>query len=123
MTEKKKPLFEQQARRLLDEAASRLDEATAARLRAARARAWQLADAAAPHAPARRPRVRWWLPVGSLAVAGVVVAVAGVLWFATPAGAPLTGFEDIELLASKENPEFYAELEFYHWLASRVDAG
>jgi hypothetical protein len=120
MTKKNVPLLEQQARRLLDEAASRLDGTTVARLRAARARAWQLADAAAP---VRRPRARGWLPLGSVALTGAVVAVAGVLWFATPAGAPLTGFEDIELLASKENPEFYAELEFYHWLASRVDAG
>ena len=65
---------------------------------------------------------RWWLPVGSVALAGVTVAVVGVLWFGTPAGIPVNGFEDIELLASKESPDFYAELEFYHWLASRVDA-
>lgn len=120
MTEKNDPLLEQQARRLLDEAASRLDETTVTRLRGARARAWQLAETAPA---ARRPRVRWWLPLGSAALGLVALAVVSALWFATPAGAPLSGIEDIELLASKENPEFYAELEFYQWLASRVDAG
>lgn len=122
MTGKNDPLLEQQARRLLDEAASRLDETTVARLRGARARAWQLAETA-PAPAARRPRARWWLPLGSAALGLVAVAVVSALWFATPTGAPLTGIEDIELLASKENPEFYAELEFYQWLASRVDAG
>ncbi|MBI3576047.1 MAG: hypothetical protein HY083_10425 [Gammaproteobacteria bacterium] len=122
MTDRKNPLLESQAKQLLDKSARELDDTTVARLRAARARAWQRA-AATPPAPVRRPRPRWWLPVGSVALAGVTVAVVGALWFATPAGAPLTGIEDIELLASKETPEFYAELEFYQWLASRVDAG
>lgn len=121
MTDRKNPSLESLATQLLDKSARELDDTIVARLRAARAGAWQRA-AAAPTAPMRRPRPRWWLPVGSVAFAGVTVAVVGVLWFGTPAGIPVNGFEDIELLASKESPDFYTELEFYHWLASRVDA-
>jgi hypothetical protein len=121
MTDRKDPLLESRAKQLLDKSARELDDTTVARLRAARAGAWQRA-AATPPAPVRRPHPRWWLPVGSVALAGVTVAVVGALWFGTPAGVPANGFEDIELLASKESPDFYAELEFYQWLASRVDA-
>lgn len=121
MTDDTDRKLETQARRLLDDAAQNLDAETVARLRAARARAWQVAEQE-PHMPAPRPRRRWWLPVGGLAVAGVVLVIAGALWFAAPGGAPIAGFEDVELLASKESPEFYAELEFYNWLANRTDA-
>lgn len=121
MTDDKDRKLETQARRLLDDTAQNLDADTVARLRAARARAWQLAEQA-PRPDAVRPRRRGWLPVGGLAVAGVVLAIAGTLWFAAPGGAPIAGFEDVELLASKESPEFYTELEFYNWLANRTDA-
>jgi hypothetical protein len=120
MTNETDRKLEAQARRLLDDAAQNLDADTVARLRAARARAWQLAEQT-PRTAAR-PRSRWWLPVGGLAVAGIVLAVAGTLWLAAPGGAPVAGLEDVELLASKESPEFYAELEFYNWLANRTDA-
>lgn len=121
MTDDTDRKLEAQARRLLDDAAQNLDADTVAQLRAARARAWQVAEQA-PSASAPQPRHRWWLPVGGLAVTGIVLAIAGTLWFAAPGGAPIAGFEDVELLASKEAPEFYAELEFYNWLANRNDA-
>ncbi len=121
MTDETDRKLETQARRLLDDAAQNLDADTVARLRAVRARAWQLAEQEV-RSPAPKPRRRWWLPVGGLAVAGIVLAVAGTLWFAAPGGEPVTGFEDVELLASKESPEFYTELEFYNWLADRTDA-
>ncbi len=121
MTDEMNRKLEMQARRLLDDAAQKLDAGIVARLRAARAQAWQLAEQA-PRTPVTRPRPRWWLPVGGFAVAGIVLAIAGTLWFAAPGGAPVAGFEDVELLASKESPEFYAELEFYNWLANRTDA-
>lgn len=122
MTDRKAPLFESQVKQLLDKSARELDDTAVARLRAARARAWQRA-ATAPRALARRPHPRWWLPVGSVALAGVTLATVGALWFGAPAGAPANDFEDIELLASRESPDFYAELEFYRWLAGRIDAG
>ncbi len=121
MTDETDRKLETQARCLLDDAAQNLDADIVTRLRAARAHAWQLAEQA-PRAPASRPRRRWWLPVGGIAVAGVVLAIAGTLWFAAPGGAPVTGLEDAELLAARESPEFYAEIEFYNWLANRADA-
>lgn len=122
MTEPNDSMLARQAKRLLDEAAQNLDADTLARLRAARARAWQRAEQES-RTPMKRPRSHWWLPVGGLAVAGLVLAVAGTLWLVSPGGVPLTGLEDAELLAAKESPEFYAEIEFYHWLAQRNDAG
>lgn len=118
MTEPQDPQLESQAKRLLNQSVAGLDDATAARLRAARARAWQLAETA----PLKQRRARTWWALGSVALAGVTAAVVGLLWFGTPTGAPSLGFEDIELLAATDNPEFYADLEFYHWLASRSDA-
>ncbi len=118
MTDDNDPMLERHAKRLLDDAANDLDADTLARLRAARARAWQRAGAE----PVRRPRRRGWLAVGGLAVAGIVLALAGTLWLATPGGTPLLGVEDAELLASGESPEFYAEIEFYQWLAQRNHA-
>lgn len=121
MTHETDPRLETQARRLLDDAAQNLDADTVTRLRTARARAWQLAGET-PRPAVARPRPRWWLPVGGLAIAGIVLAVAGTLWFAAPGGAPVAGLEDVELLASKESPEFYADIEFYNWIADRTDA-
>lgn len=117
MTEHDDPTLERHAKRLLDCAANDLDADTLARLRAARARAWQRAASE----PGPRPRRRGWLAVGGLAVAGLVLAVAGTLWTALPGSTPLGGVEDAELLASKESPEFYAEIDFYQWLAHAND--
>ncbi|MEN8142030.1 MAG: hypothetical protein ABFQ82_00360, partial [Thermodesulfobacteriota bacterium] len=33
----------------------------------------------------------------------------------------LLGLEDVEILASVESPDFFAELEFYNWLAEQRD--
>jgi hypothetical protein len=107
-------------RRLLRESERGCDEFTVARLRAARLRALD----------AKRPR--FLLPSGKtmsgFATAGVVAALAGVLWFNTPSDLPIprgseTAVADIEMLATKESPEFYTDMEFYNWLASETDAG
>jgi len=117
MMERDDPMLERNIKRLLDDAANDLDADTLARLRAARARAWQRAEVE----PGFRRQRRGWLAVGGLAVAGLALAVAGTLWTVTPRGTPLGGIEDAELLASKESPEFYAEIDFYQWLAQRND--
>lgn len=31
------------------------------------------------------------------------------------------GLEDVEILVSEESPEFFAELDFYNWLAEQKD--
>jgi hypothetical protein len=111
-------LFLQRARAALDAAAQNLDAPTAGRLRAARRRA--LAGAG----PKSHPRAAWWLPLGSAAAAGLVLVLGAMLWLGTPNGrVPVASMDDMELLTAKDNPEFYAELEFYRWLASQRDAG
>lgn len=102
------------ARQVLDTRARDLDEITSARLRAARLRAL---DA--------RPVPRWrsqWVALAGVATAAIaVVLVAGPLWL-RPAGPPplsVAGLEDLELLSTREHPEFFGDLEFYDWLAHR----
>jgi hypothetical protein len=102
------------ARRALDAAARQLDALTLARLRAARLRALDQVR------PAARGRPDWRLAAGGFAAAGVATLVAVVLlWFSAPAPLTVAGIDDLELLSTQENPEFYADLDFYHWLASR----
>ena len=57
------------------------------------------------------------------ATAGIVLAVAGLLWFSAPNGNPMqASLGDIELLAADEHPDFFTELEFYEWLEGSEDA-
>jgi len=106
------------AKRALDDAEKNLDAGTVARLRAARR--------AAIEQGLRRPsrmRPGWLLPVGGFATAAIVLSVAGLLWFSAPNPNLLqTNVSDIELLAAHENPEFFADLDFYDWLENNNDA-
>ncbi len=106
-------------RRLLQESERACDELTVARLRAARLRALD----------ARRSRflLPSWKAISGFATAGAVAALAGILWFNLPSDLPIprgneTAIADIEMLATKESPEFYTDIEFYDWLASEPDA-
>jgi hypothetical protein len=107
------------AKRALDDAEKNLDGGTVARLRAARREAIEQG--------LRRParlRPGWLLPVGGFATAAIVFAVAGLLWFSAPNPNLLqTNVSDIELLTAHENPEFFADLDFYDWLDNDSDAG
>jgi hypothetical protein len=108
----------QATRRLLEKSEREVDELTVARLRAVRLRAL---DAIA------HSRLASWWSLGGIASAGIAAALAGLLWFNTPSelSAPSqheTASVDMELLATKENPEFYTELDFYDWLAGDADA-
>ena len=122
MTDRKEKHFFDEARWILKVAEENLDAATLSRLRAARARAL---DAVTPRDYARTRRPAWLLPVGSFAAAGVVLAVASMLWFTVPAGnsGSLADIENLDLLTAVDNPEFYADLDFYRWLASQNNAG
>jgi hypothetical protein len=121
MNEQDERRFTESARRALDEAAERLDAGTLERLAAARR---QALDAARAARGARAPggSRRWLWPATAVAFASATVAAVALwLWFASPA-APLNGFEDLELLAAQEHPEFYQDLDFYVWLASQTPA-
>ena len=106
------------AKRALDEAEKNLDAGTVTRLRTARLEAIEQG--------LRRPsrmRPGWLLPLGGFATAAIVFAVAGLLWFSTPNPNLLqANVSDIELLTAHENPEFFADLDFYDWLEDNNDA-
>ncbi|MCR4301292.1 MAG: DUF3619 family protein [Sulfuricaulis sp.] len=111
--------FLQHAKRALDAAEKNIDAGTVARLRAARRQAIEqgLQKTA-------RERPGWLLPVGGFVTAGIALAVAGLLWFSAPNGNLMqAGVGDMELLAGKESPDFFAELEFYEWLEHQANAG
>ena len=114
----KEDKFLKHAKRSLDTAEKNLDAGTVARLRAARREAIEQGLSK----PARA-RPGWLLPVGGFATAGIVLAVAGLLWFSAPNGNPMqASLGDIELLAADEHPDFFTELEFYEWLEGSEDA-
>lgn len=118
MTTDKDQEFIQAAKAVLDATEQQLDAGTRARLREARQRAlgaheqrrwWRRADR--------------WMPAGALATGVAALAVAAYLWFSLPpADMPPTGMEDLELLATQDSIDFYADLDFYHWLTTQ-DAG
>jgi hypothetical protein len=106
------------AGRLLRQTERDLDELTIARLRAARLRAVEQAGRRSSGA---------WLSGGAI-TAGLAFALAGLIWLTAPSdlaapARPVEMVADLDLLLTKENPEFYADLEFYDWLASQPDAG
>ena len=107
------------AKHALDDAEKNLDAGTVGRLRAARREAIEQG--------LRRPshmRPGWLLPAGGFATATIVFAVAGLLWFSAPNLILLqVNVSDIELLTAHENPEFFADLDFYDWLDNDSDAG
>jgi hypothetical protein len=114
----KEDKFLQDAKRALDATEQNLDAGTVARLRATRRQAIEQGL----HKPARA-RPGWLLPVGGFATAGIVLAVAGLLWFSAPNNHLMqTGVSDIELLTAHENPDFFTELEFYEWLEGNENA-
>ena len=111
--------FVAQIKRTLDDSADNLEAGVRSRLTRARHRALE----------SRRAR----LPARLLTLRRVMVAAAAVLVLAVgvmvnlnePAGPQhYSEIEDIELLATGDNPDFFVELDFYTWLAEEVeDAG
>lgn len=100
------------AKHLLDQAERDLDAGTVARLRAARQQAIEQGRGRSTHL-----RPGWRLTVRGLVTAAVVLAVAGWLWFSVPDTQPVPpSVDDLGLLSAQENPEFFADLNFYDWL-------
>ncbi len=97
----------------LDHEAERLDEDSQRSLRLARATA--LATTEKPR------RGKLWLDVSMISM---VVVVAVALYLVTPEQAQLAPvFDDLEMLAGSEEPEFYQELDFYYWLEAQNEQG
>jgi hypothetical protein len=111
--------FLDNARRTLDTAANDIDELTSARLRAARLRALDTGRRVPPW------RRGWIVVTGGFAAAGLAALVATALLWVTPptphAPVSIADADDLELLATQENPDFFDELDFYDWLADHED--
>ena len=113
--------FEKRTREVLEESAAKLDGRTLSRLNQARRAA--LAGLAKPV----RHAWRWYLPAGAAAA-----AVLAVMVWTGPIGNPNTvvaeansAFEDIDLLADGEAPDFVSDgedVEFYEWAEGEIES-
>ena len=108
--------FLERVRGTLDDSVDNLDAGTLSRLTQARHRA--LAEAKS------RPSQRgpsFWFSLAGLAAATAVVFLAILLTRQPSRPQYYSGLEDVEILATGENPEFFVDLEFYAWLAEEID--
>jgi len=112
--EQEKRLLEK-AKGLLSEAAENLDSQTKRRLERIRLDALSAADEKeAPFFPRSR-----WVTAGAFAAAGMAAA-AVFFWLRTSTGDfPNRHTEDFEIIASGESIDFYENLDFYRWLATK----
>jgi hypothetical protein len=116
--------FEKRTKEVLDESMAKLDGRTLSRLTQARHAAL---------AQKRHPARAWWLtwlPAGA-ATAAAVLAV--VVWTGSgidpntslAANGSGSAFEDIDLLADGDAPDFVGEadeMEFYEWAAGEIES-
>ena len=112
-------------RERLDRSADELDELTLARLGAARRRAVEAAGRRNPGplgdllAMGRAGHRRWWLS-GSL----LLLLAAAWLGLNRPAGPGMGALplvEDLAILGSAEELEFYRDIDFYLWASGEPD--
>jgi hypothetical protein len=114
--------FEKRTRALLDESAGRLDGRTRSRLTQARHAAL---------ARLEKPARLWWrsyLPAGAATAAAVLAVLIwtgpGVNTEPQLAQGNGSAFEDIDLLADGDAPDFVSdadEVEFYEWAAGEIE--
>lgn len=117
--------FEQRTREVLEDSTARLDGRTLSRLTQARHAAL---------AAGQRPARQWWR-VYAPAGAAVATAVLAVMVWTGPsrdfnntlaeANGSGSAFEDIDLLADGDAPDFVAEnddAEFYEWAAGEIES-
>ena len=100
----------------LDRSIAHLDPDVTTRLHRARRRAMS---------QERKSGSRWLLPhrfLPAFAVAAALLLFVVQPDFRKPAEIhPASGIEDVEILSSRENPDFFHELDFYSWLAEEMD--
>jgi hypothetical protein len=113
----KDPLI-QRIKQELNQSAADLPPEIVARLRAGRAQALEQLITSVP----RLRRSRYWFAASAAAVAASLFLAVGImLWLARSNTQAISGdaFQDIEILATPEHPEFYEDIDFYAWLAAQ----
>jgi hypothetical protein len=112
--QEKEKRFVEKIRRFLDESAESLSTETGLRLREVR---FQAVNAAGKKRGVFAfPR---WITVGGLATATTAV-LAIFFWFNVPSvEIPAKQVEDFEILTSREQIDFYKDLDFFLWLAAK----
>jgi len=99
---------------LLNENVSRLDTETANQLEQIRTKALSLTEKPWGFLIPRR-----WIMLGGLTSAAMT-AVALFIWLYTfPGDFPSRNIEDFEIITSNEKADFYENLDFYRWLATK----
>ena len=117
MSEKdREQIFLEQVKKSLDEDCDGLDAKTLAQL--ARVR-HQAVDSVAVKT---MPSWRWLrVPAAAFLMASLLFFVSTLYFNKSERSPAFTRLEDIELLIAVEPPEFYADLDFYFWLAEEED--
>ena len=107
--------FLEKVKDLLNESVENLDSHTCQRLENIRTRALRATEEKRPgfFVPLR------WIMVGGFATA-TMAAVALFFWLSTsPGNLPVRQVEDLEIITSQERIDFFQNLDFYRWLATK----
>ncbi|HIM07437.1 MAG: DUF3619 family protein [Gammaproteobacteria bacterium] len=115
MTKHNEDKFESNIRQGLDEAVDTLDANTLSRIRQIRTQAVEKEKIKTEGLQLNWLFNKQRLFVGGLATACVMV-LAMMLLFNSPTSIQTIPEEDIELISSSDNLEFFEDLEFYEWL-------
>jgi hypothetical protein len=107
--------FIEKVKGLLDESAENLDPRIRHRLQQARIQALE-ARGKRRFSFFTFPR---WITIGGLATVATAVLAFFFLFNAPRADFPTKQAEDFEILTSKEHIDFYSDLEFFRWLATK----
>lgn len=110
--------FQQRAKSLLDKSIENLDEESIKRLHIARQLSLQKARAKKSFWRMGRGKM---FGLGLVATCFVVIVTVNTVFHT--AELDQNYIEDLELVASSEELDFYQELEFYSWLTEHSDAG
>jgi hypothetical protein len=107
--------FLEKVKDLLDESMENLDRETGRRLEDIRTRALRATQE--KHSGFFIP-LRW-IMVGGVATA-TMAALALFFWLSTtPGNLPVRQVEDLEIITSQERIDFFQNLDFYRWLATK----
>ncbi len=100
-------------KRHLDESVEDIDAPTAARIAVARATALR---------EGTKRRLVWYWPAVGVATAAAVLLAFMITFRSVPPQLTAEHQEELKVIASEQNMEFYENLDFYAWLAENREA-